>query len=179
MRNRYQHQPSIMNIAEAIKVLEMEVHDPKIGLPDEVFYYISKTTPLVNVDLLIKDEDGHTLLAWRNDPFVGIGWHIPGGIIRFKETFDQRIQKVAQLEIGVHKIEYDQVPLEINQIIVSEREIRGHFISILYECFLSNKFVPKNEGLSPANQGYLMWHDSCPIDLLKFHEIYRKYLTKS
>ena len=30
--------------------------------------------------------------------------------------------------------------------------------------------------MSYAEPGYLMWHDSCPDDLLKFHEIYRQYL---
>ena len=76
-----------MNFTDAIAFLEKEVPNPSAGLPDELFYYISKTTPLVNVDLLIKDENGRILLAWREDPIAGIGWHIPGGIIRFKETF--------------------------------------------------------------------------------------------
>ena len=57
-----------MSIADAIDVLDRSVTDPGLGLPDEVFYYISRTTPLVNVDLLIKDEIGRVLLAWRDDP---------------------------------------------------------------------------------------------------------------
>ena len=35
----------------------------KAGLPDEVFTYISTVTPLVNVDLLIRNDKGETLLA--------------------------------------------------------------------------------------------------------------------
>ena len=73
-----------------------------MGLPDEVFYYISRTTPLVNVDLLIKDENGRTLLSWRNDRYAGKGWHVPGGIVRFKETLETRVQKVAEIEVGVN-----------------------------------------------------------------------------
>ena len=165
-----------MSIADAIAVLDRHVPNPSNGLPDEVFYYISKTTPLVNVDLLIKNENGCILLAWRNDPIAGTGWHIPGGIIRFKETFEQRIQKVAQLEVGVDDIQFDPTPLAINQIILDNHEIRGHFISILYDCFLSTTFMPENRGLSNIGPGYLMWHDSCPDDLLKFHEIYREFL---
>ncbi len=163
-----------MNITDAIDFLDEKVSNPTDGLPDEVFHYISRATPLVNVDLLIKDENNRTLLSWRDDQYCGKGWHVPGGVVRIKETFETRIKKVAQLEVGVDEIEYDPTPLEINQIIVSEHEIRGHFISILYDCFLSNRFIPENEGLSPADPGYLMWHDSCPDDLLKFHEIYRK-----
>lgn len=165
-----------MNIADAIDLLDIEVSNPTDGLPDEIFHYISGVTPLVNVDLLIKDENKRTLLAWRNDPVAGTGWHIPGGIIRFKETFKQRIQKVTQLEVGVDDIKYDPTPLALNQIILKDCKIRGHFISILYGCFLSREFIPENKGLCDTDSGYLKWHDSCPDKLLKTQEIYRKYI---
>ncbi|TSC96021.1 MAG: hypothetical protein Athens101410_174 [Parcubacteria group bacterium Athens1014_10] len=164
-----------MNIAEAIKVLKKKVSNPSLGLPDDLFYYVTTITPMINVDLLIKDEKGRTLLSWRNDQYAGKGWHLPGGIIRFKETMETRIQKVAETEIGV-KVDYDPNPLAINEIINNEREIRGHFISVLYRCSLSSDFVPKNKGISKTEPGYLMWHDQCPDNLLKWHDIYRKYI---
>ena len=165
-----------MVVREAVRVLENAVPDPNRGLPDDIFYYISKTTPLVNVDLLIKDENQRTLLAWRDDPCAGVGWHIPGGIIRFKETFDYRIQKVAQIEIGLDNIQHDSNPLAVNQIILNDSDIRGHFISILYKCFLSGDFMPENKGLMPDSPGYLEWHDFCPDNLLKLQEIYREFI---
>ncbi len=164
-----------MNLADAILLLEKRVPNPNMGLPDEIFYYISKTTPLVNVNLLIKDENERTMLAWRDDQFAGKGWHLPGGIIRFKETFETRIKKVSELEVGT-SVEYDLNPLAINQIILDNREYRGHFISILYKCFLPETFSPANNNLSPKDAGFVRWHDSCPKDLLKFHELYREYL---
>ena len=164
-----------MNLADAILILEKRVPNPNMGLPDEIFYYISKTTPLVNVDLLIKDENERTLLAWRDDQYAGKGWHLPGGIIRFKETFETRIKKVSELEVGT-SVEYDLNPLAINQIILDNREYRGHFISILYKCFLTETFSPENNGLSKKDAGFVKWHDSCPKNLLKFHELYREYL---
>ncbi|MFH1288871.1 MAG: NUDIX domain-containing protein [bacterium] len=164
-----------MNITDAIAVFNSQDINPSEGLPNELFYYISKVTPLVNVDLLIKDENGRTLLSWRNDQYSGRGWHVPGGIIRFKETFETRIKKVAETEIGV-PVDFDPNPVAINQIIHNECEIRGHFISILYKCSLSSDFIPGNKGLSNTDPGYLMWHDTCPDDLLEFHEIYRGFL---
>ncbi|OGK10590.1 NUDIX hydrolase [Candidatus Roizmanbacteria bacterium RIFCSPHIGHO2_01_FULL_35_10] len=164
-----------MEIKEVIEILEKYVSDPSKGLPDEVFFYISRTTPLVNVDLLIKDENGRTLLSWRDDEYTGKGWHIPGGIIRFKETLETRIKKVAKLEIGVD-VQFNSIPIVINQII-NKHNTRGHFISILYKCFLSKNFF-KNKKLSENNIGYLMWHDNCPNDLLKSQEIYREYINK-
>lgn len=164
-----------MNITDAIAVLDRQVPDPSLGLPDKVFYYISRTTPLVNVDLLIKDENGRTLLSWRNDRYSGEGWHVPGGIVRFKETLEARVEKVAEYEIGT-AIQFDPKPFAINQMIHQERDIRGHFISLLYKCFLTSTFTPKNEGLSVGDGGYLLWHERCPEDLLHPHEIYRKYI---
>jgi ADP-ribose pyrophosphatase YjhB (NUDIX family) len=164
-----------MNIADAIAALEKQVPNPSEGLPEELFLYISRITPMVNVDLLIKDEKGRTLLTWRDDQYCGQGWHVPGGIVRFKETLETRIKKVAETEIGIN-IRFDATPITLNQIIYPERHIRSHFISILYKCFLPSTFIPENKGLSPADAGYLKWHEVCPDNLLKVHEMYRKYM---
>src|SRR5208283_5853271 len=105
-----------MNIEASIATLVEAVPEPSLGLPDSVFYYISRTTPLVNVDLLIKDEKGRTLLSWRNDQYAGMGWHIPGGIVRFKETLETRVQKVAEAEIGT-AVQFNPTPIALHQII--------------------------------------------------------------
>lgn len=164
-----------MIIKDAIAVFDKNIQDPKSGLLDEIFYFISRITPLINVDLLIKDELGRTLLSWRDDKYCGTGWHIPGGIIRFKETFETRIKKVMKSEIGI-EFEFDSNPIAINQIINNELDTRGHFISILYRCSLSSTFVPENNELKETDSGFLRWHKTCPDNLLKFHEIYRKFL---
>jgi colanic acid biosynthesis protein WcaH len=166
---------SPVSVAEAVAALDASVPDPSQGLPDEVFYYVSRVTPMVNVDLLVKDERGRTLLSWRDDPYAGKGWHVPGGIIRFRETMETRIRQVAATEIGA-PVSFDPLPLAINQIIHPERAIRGHFISLLFRCQLPGAFVPANRGLSRHDAGYLMWHGSCPDDLLELHGIYRSYL---
>jgi colanic acid biosynthesis protein WcaH len=165
-----------MNVTEAINTLNQLVPDPSNGLPEELFYYISKTTPLINVDLLIKDEKNRTLLSWRDDPYCGKGWHIPGGIIRVKEKFETRIKIVAKNEIGI-PLEYNPIPIAVNELIDPECEIRGHFISFLFQCFLSSSFVPENKGRCISDAGYLKWHEGCPPDILKYHEkIYRSFL---
>lgn len=163
-----------MNIQEAVEYLKSQIDDPCEGLPQDVFYFISRIVPMVNVDLLIKDDHGRILLSWRDDGFAKAGWHIPGGIIRFKEKFETRIQKVAQFELGT-TVECDSEPVAMNQVIRSH-ETRGHFISFLYQCKVPDGYVPKNDGLSEGDLGYLKWHDFCPEDLVDVHEMYRKFL---
>ena len=166
-----------MKIEKVIKFLKGKIENPRIGLPEEIFLFISEITPLVNVELLIKDENQKTLLSWRDDKYCGSGWHIPGGVVRFKETLEKRVQKVAETEIGT-KIEFEPVPIAMNQIIC-DYETRGHGISILYKCFLLNKYILKNTGLAEGDRGYLKWHDSCPKNLIKLHEIYRKIIQET
>ena len=167
-----------MNTDAAIAMLMEAAPNPSGGLPDNVFYFISRTTPLVNVDLLIKDENGRTLLAWRNDLYTGKGWHIPGGIVRFKETFEERIGQVAQAEIGT-EVRFEPAPIALYQSIHRDRDIRGHFISLLYKCVLPSTFKPLNEGLSPEDAGYLMWHDRCPENLLRVQDMYKKFIDNA
>ncbi len=162
-----------MNIRQAIKFLDNQITNSSLGLPEEVFLFVSRLTPLVNVDLLIKDEKQRTLLSWRNDS-TGIGWHIPGGIIRYKENIKTRIQKVIETEIGL-PVRFEQTPIAINQLICNHIT-RGHFISILIKCFLSNKYALKNNGLTEKNQGFLKWHESCPKNFIKVQNVYKKYI---
>jgi len=163
-----------MEIIEAITFLDSQIPNSEQGLPEEIFLFASTLMPMVNVDLLIKDEQGRTLLSWRDDKYCGKGWHIPGGIIRFKETMHSRIMKVAELEIG-NKIEYEPNPIAINEIIL-EQNTRGHFISFLYKCFLQSTVFIDNKELKETDAGFLKWHKSCPCDLLEMHELYRKYM---
>jgi len=158
-----------------IKKLEMEIIDPMKGLPEDVFLLISQFTPLINVDLLIKDKYHRTLLTWREDDFCGTGWHIPGGIIRFKENIADRINAVARFELGC-EVEFIPIPLAVNQIIHPDREIRGHFISLLYKCIL---LTPLNKKLAyisgnPKPNSW-KWHSKCPDNIVQIHKIYEQY----
>jgi len=164
-----------MNIADAVAYLVKQVPNPAAGLPEDVFFYISRTTPLVNVDLLIRDERGRTLLAWRNDQLAGVGWHVPGGIVRFKETLETRVRKVAETELGA-AVTIEPHPIALHQLMQPVREIRGHFISLLYRCHLPPGFVPENKGRAVEDPGYLRWHDRCPENLLGCQEMYRPYI---
>jgi colanic acid biosynthesis protein WcaH len=156
-----------------IDELLRKIDDPKKGLPEEIFLFVSRLTPIVNVELLIKDPTKGTLLTWRHDEFYGPDWHLPGGIIRFKERAESRIQKVAKKELDA-TVSFNNMPIEMNQIMNKDRDIRGHFLSFLYECKLTsslNKFDMFDEK-SPKN-GSWRWFKKCPDNLIYQHEIYR------
>lgn len=164
-----------MNMDDAIQFLEQQAANPSAGLPEGVFEYVSRTTPLVNVDLLIHDEAGRILLSWRDDQYAGTGWHVPGGIIRFKESWEDRVRKVAETEIGAD-VQFDPTPIAIYQFFSREHATRGHFVSLLFKCVLPSTFVPDNKDLLSTDIGYVQWHAACPDNLVECQNIYRAYM---
>jgi len=165
-----------MKLADMIIEIEKHIQDVHAGLPEEIFLLISRITPLVNVDLLIRNDRGETLLTWRNDEQCGSGWHIPGGIVRFQEDMDSRIHKVAIGELGVD-VSYEQPAVAIHEIIRPNLRNRGHFISFLYSCKLLDSLPMEmhfQQGI-PRN-GQWAWHAHCPINLLPIHQIYSKFI---
>ena len=86
--------------------------EPTKGLGTKAFEIISELTPIVNVDLLIRNSEGRVLVSWREDDICGKGWHIPGGVIRYKETFEQRIKNTALNELGV-EVDFNPIPIVI------------------------------------------------------------------
>lgn len=164
----------VKKLKNLLEQLEEFIDKPENGLPEELFLFATEITPMVNVDLLVKDSNGRILLSWRKDEFYEEGWHIPGGIIRLKETFEERIRKVAETEIGCDNIVFNPKPVEICPIICPGMKKRGHFITFVYECELPKGFVIKNR-VKENEAGYLKWHESCPDNILKVHEFYGKY----
>jgi colanic acid biosynthesis protein WcaH len=127
------------------------------------------------VDLLIQDDKQGTLLTWRQDRF-GSGWHIPGGIIRYKETIAQRIGKVARLELGAI-VNCQPTPVTIHQFIEPKRKERGHFISLLYRCQLMCSLDPSKKYVSGNMlNGQWKWHKKYPEDMLRVQAPYRIFI---
>jgi len=146
------------------------------GVPHDLFVFLTRIVPIINVDLLIRDDRLGTLLTWRDDEYYGPGWHLPGGVIRYKETFDARIRLTARRELGA-EVSFEPEPIAVIQAIQPMRRERGHFISLLYRCRLLG---PLHEGQrhNPADPRpeQWAWHLACPQDLIPEQEPYRRFL---
>ena len=152
--------------------------NPREGLPEHLFKYISSVTPMLNVDLLVFNPDQGVLLSWRKDKFYGPGWHIPGGIIRFKENFIDRLNYVAKNEIKINgELEYRMV--SIHQIMNPSRDVRGHFISLLFVSEINSK-IAENIKTNTKNykSGDLSWHKFSPKNIIPQHIRYSQYINK-
>ena len=162
-----------MDVHDAIAKLDEVTSACEGGLPEEIFLFVSRLTPLINVDLLIQDKDRRTLMTWRDDEFFGRGWHLPGGVIRYKERAVDRIEKCAEEELGV-EVNFESSPTVIVET-AEERRTRGHFISLLYRCTLQGEPDPGRKAGETPKVGEWKWHDSCPDNILKVQRVYQKY----
>jgi len=162
-----------------IKLIEKNIKNPKNGLPDDVFLFLSRISPLINVDLLIKNKKNETLLTWRGKgEKIKPGWHVPGGIIRFRDTIQNRIKKVALKELGT-KVNFEKNPISINEIHLNQIN-RSHFISLLYKCVLIKKLPNslKYKNNKPAI-GQYCWFKTMPKNIISIHRIYKNYINEN
>jgi len=165
-----------MSIRSHVEAVEAAAGDPHRGLPDEIFLLVSRLTPLVNVDLLIQDDRGRTLLTWRDDEYFGAGWHVPGSIIRFKEFAIDRVHACAREELGA-EVSCDAAPLLVAEAIESGLRSRAHAISLLYRCRLTTAPDERRRAAGdPPAAGQWRWHDGCPPDLIATQRQYARFL---
>ena len=172
-----------MNMKTEIDRLKQAMQEndisPEKGLGEELFLFASTLMPVVNVDLLVMNERGQILLAWRDDPHCGRGWHVPGGCIRFMETMEERIQKTAVCELG-EKVIPDMESVKVVEILekqdragISDQRERAHFITLAVRCRVSSAYVIPEERRQEGKAGCLKWFDGLPEDLLPVQGFYR------
>jgi len=164
-----------MTLEDHVAAIEAAVGDARRGLPEPVFRLLGRITPVVNVDLLVRNARGETLLTWRQDDLY-LGWHLPGGVVRFQEPMTNRVAEVARIELGA-AVSMSAHPLAVNEIIEPGRAARGHFVSFLFECALTSDLdeARRYRGGVPSD-GEWAWHAACPPDLIGTHAIYRRFI---
>lgn len=167
-------------LTRAIAELESFAPKPERGLPEEVFQLVSRFTPLLSVDLLVQDDAGRILLTWRHDAAYGPGWHIPGGILRYKERVLDRLHAVARMELGAEvacDATCEPIPLVVVEHVKPESSNRGHVVSLLYRCRL---LTPPDEkrrfNAETPKPGHWQWHARGDIRLIPEQQMYEPYL---
>jgi ADP-ribose pyrophosphatase YjhB (NUDIX family) len=150
--------------------------DAANGIGEDLYLAISQLTPSINVDLIIKSDDGlKTLLTWRDDRYYGPGWHVPGGVIRFKEKMLTRVHKVAEKELQRHLSSVNG-PIGFHEMFNQTRDIRGHFISFVYEVTLAEPPAADQGPSKVPKNGQWQWFETCPENLISNQSDLRGYI---
>lgn len=69
-------------------------------LKRSAFLSVVRHAPLVAIDLLVRDADGHMLVGHRTNPPARGYWFVPGGRIRKGETLVVAFDRISAAELG-------------------------------------------------------------------------------
>ncbi len=142
-------------------------------LPQHLFNYVSSITPLISVELIITCPSNLVLLSWRDDCLYGPGWHLPGGVLRYKESIIHRIRQVAFNECAIHSFQSCSF-LQVNQIMNPNRDLRGHFIALVFGIKIN--YIPKtDQGI--CKNGSLRLFSSSPPNLIDQHRHFEQLIN--
>ena len=105
-----------------------KIDKPHQGLPQPVFDALLEVVPFVACELAVVNEKDEFLLTWREDELYQ-GWHFPGRLMRFRESFKKCLDKVAQNELGIRINNYDFLSVKD-----CSQGRRGHIVSLVFRC---------------------------------------------
>ena len=69
-------------------------------LPKATFDSIYGTVPRLTVEVIVRLDGGVVLTKRAIEPCLG-QWHLPGGTVRFGESLEQAVRRVAYDELGI------------------------------------------------------------------------------
>ena len=144
--------------------------DKSRRLTDEEYKFIFSRVPRLCLDFIII-KDNKIILSKRDiEPYKGF-WHLPGGMVRYKESFDDAAERILQDELGVSStnkelIGFIEFPEEVN-----ENGLHVHSVSIVFKTKLDEGkirgskqagevdfFESLPEGVIPAQNKFLEEH---------------------
>ncbi|MBN3788787.1 GDP-mannose mannosyl hydrolase [Burkholderia sp. Ac-20353] len=80
-------------------------------LPLDTFLRVIDATPLIAIDLIVRNDEGSYLLGHRvNRPAQGF-WFVPGGRIRKNERLDDAFRRITRDELGCSDLERSDAEL--------------------------------------------------------------------
>ncbi len=121
-------------------------------LPDETFKSVIQHTPLISIDLIVRNEQGEVLLGKRvNAPAKGY-WFVPGGRVRKNETLDDAFIRLVREELGIESgvtradAKFLGVFEHFYDDSVFSDDVSTHYLVLAYEFILDiNKKFTSNQ----------------------------------
>lgn len=145
-------------------------------LPRDQFLRIVEATPLVSIDLILRDSDSRILLGQRlNSPARG-HWFAPGGRIYKDENLETAFARISLTELG-HKLDFSEAGFfgaYTHLYADNFAEVEGistHYVVLAYELRVETGFRPVQDD----QHGLLEWFsDDDPNPLI--HPYTRAYM---
>lgn len=118
-------------------------------LPDQVFKTVIQSTPLISIDLVVRNEKNEVLLGKRlNAPAKGF-WFVPGGRVKKDETLDSAFIRLlreeldSEFEIAREQANFLGVFEHFYEDNFYEEDFTTHYIVMGYEIKISQSLIEK------------------------------------
>lgn len=146
-------------------------------LDDQRFLNIIDATPLVSLDLIVRNNEGKILLGLRdNKPAQGY-WFVPGGRIRKNETIAEAFRRLCLVELGLDKT-LEQASLLGPYDHLYDDNFKGaegigtHYVAIAYTLNLN---ADEHCNLDDQHSQQRWWHEAELLASEQVHANTRAY----
>jgi len=142
------------------------------------FKTIVKSTPLVSIDLIVRNSEGSVLLGKRiNRPAQGF-WFVPGGRVLKDESFDYAFKRLIKEELGLNSVEskFKGIYQHFYDDNFSEDAFTTHYLVLAYEITFNGDLV-----LLPRQQHsiYQWFSEKELIESERVHEHSKWYMQEN
>ena len=113
-------------------------------MPPAAFAAVIRNTPLVAIDLILRDPEGAVLVGLRtNEPAKGF-WFVPGGRIRKNERLDAAFARILKQETGLEAPRAEAKRLGVYEHlyetnVFEDPSFDTHYVVIGYELRLESR----------------------------------------
>lgn len=107
-------------------------------LPQDTFKTIVASTPLISIDLIVRDPQNNVLLGKRvNRPTQGC-WFVPGGRVLKDESIEQAFILLLKIELSIDKVNaiFKGIFQHFYDDNFSEENFTTHYVVLAYEVIL-------------------------------------------
>jgi len=145
-------------------------------LDEASFVSVVKNTPLVAIDLIVRDSLGNVLLGKRSNKPALDYWFVPGGRILKDETMELAFERITLAELGVSKALSEAKFAGVYEHFYSDNflndDFSTHYVVLGYELNLdiALESLPKSQ-----HDEYSWWAIDDIIQSKDVHENSRRY----
>lgn len=137
-------------------------------LDKDTFSTVVKSTPLISIDLIVKNSDDEVLLGQRlNKPACG-SWFVPGGRVfkneKIEDAFKRTTQNELGVEININSATFKGIYQHFYNDNVFNDEFSTHYIVMAFEIHITNTPNTNNQ-----HENYKWFSIN---DLLKSDDVY-------
>ena len=153
-------QKEIKNLAA---LLLKKILNPEEGLGEDLFNAIIAIVPQTTVEAVIVDNIDHptkVLVMPRDDRNYPKSCHLPGGFIRYGETFLQRLRHLVRAELKVGIKNFKDTNIKYNCL---EKKNKRHIIGFYFLVQLTDHSKVAHK-----------WIDYIPKNLIRQHKDFLK-----